>query len=313
MAKLKIKRQADFDFSESQLPHNRTEVFFDCLKLRWRTFLQLGLLFFFAMLPIFVVNIVRDNMIADAIYNGNSLLNARYTLLVFDAINIPFYLIAAIAFSAAFRVIRNIAWGEAVFFKEDTKDGIKLNWKVFSIVFVLIGTDVFFVDFIIQCTTIDIVKGIPIGISIMLLLPIAILIVVQATIYKIGFFGALKNACYLFAKSVWKSLLCALVTALPILFLLIPNTIVRNICLAAYMMFFMPYVCLGVFLCGCSLLDKYINAHSHPEIVDKGVNRVKNETEANEVASSEKEETAEIDCFENKNIDIQTNENEDVK
>lgn len=284
MAKLKfkIKRQADTDFSEAKLPHNRVEVFFDCFKLRWRTFLLLGILFFFAMLPIFVVNIVRDNMIADAIYNENSLLDARYTLLIFDAINIPLYLIVAVAFSAAFRVVRNIAWGEMVFFKEDTKEGIKLNWKVFSIVFLLIGVDVFFVDFIIQCTTIDLVKGLPIGISIMLLLPIAILVINQATIYKISFLKALKNALYLFAKSVWKSLLCAIVVALPILFLLISNTIVKNVCLAMYMLLFMPYVCLGAFLCGCSIFDKYINIQYHPEIVDKGVNRYKQESENKE-------------------------------
>lgn len=284
MAKLKfkIKRQADTDFSEAKLPHNRVEVFFDCFKLRWRTFLLLGILFFFAMLPIFVVNIVRDNMIADAIYNENSLLDARYTLLIFDAINIPLYLIVAVAFSAAFRVVRNIAWGEMVFFKEDTKEGIKLNWKVFSIVFLLIGVGVFFVDFIIQCTTIDLVKGLPIGISIMLLLPIAILVINQATIYKISFLKALKNALYLFAKSVWKSLLCAIVVALPILFLLISNTIVKNVCLAMYMLLFMPYVCLGAFLCGCSIFDKYINIQYHPEIVDKGVNRYKQESENKE-------------------------------
>ena len=82
MAKFKIKRHADKDFTERQLPHNRIDLFFDCIKLRWREFLIIGFMIALSMLPIFVLGVMRDNMIADAI-NKNEIENARYSLLFF--------------------------------------------------------------------------------------------------------------------------------------------------------------------------------------------------------------------------------------
>lgn len=270
MAKFKIKRQADTDFTEQQLPHNRIDAFFDCIKLRWREFLIIGFVIVLSMLPIFILGVVRDNMIADAI-NKNEIENARYSLLFFDVISILFYLLPAVAFAGAFRVIRNIAWADVVFFKEDYKDGIKLNFKIFATVFILLGVGIFFVDFLSLSASATILLGMPTGVSVFLLIPIAIFIIVQGTIYNIGFFGALKNGVYLFSKSILRSVAASIVTVSPIAFSLISSTIVKHICLIMYMLIFMPWVCLGLFMLGCAVLDKHINIYSHPEIVDKGL------------------------------------------
>ena len=272
MAKFKIKRSADTDFTEAQLPHNRIDAFFDCIKLRWREFFLMGTIILLSMLPIFALGVVRDNFIADAI-NNNEIENAQYILLFFDAVSILFYLLPAVAFAGAFRVIRNIAWADIVFFKEDFKDGIRLNFKIFSFVFLLIGTGVFLVDYF-MISAPDTFKGVPIGLSIMLLIPIAIFIIVQGTLYNISFSGALRNGVYLFAKSILRSVLASLATVLPIVFGLFSDTITKHICLASYMLIFMPWVCLGIFLFSCSVLDKHINAKSHPEIVGKGLVKI---------------------------------------
>ena len=270
MAKFKIKRAADTDFTEAQLPHNRKDVFFDGIKLRWREFLLIGAIFVLSMLPIFAIGLLRDNFIADAI-NKNEILNAQYILLFFDALSILFYLLPAVAFAGAFRVIRNIAWADILFFKEDYKDGIRLNFKIFSFVFLLLGTGVFMVDYSTITLSADILKAVPIGICIMLLIPIAIFVIVQGTIYNISFSGALRNGVYLFAKSLLPSLAASIVTVLPIAFSLFSDTISKHLFLVAYMLIVMPWVCYGLFLFGCSVLDKHINAHSHPEIVGKGL------------------------------------------
>lgn len=278
MAKFKIKRHADTDFTEQQLPHNRIDAFFDCIKLRWRELLIIGIIMLISMIPIFALGIMRDNMISDAI-SENNINSARYTLLLFDVISIIFYLLPALTFAGAFRVIRNIAWADIVFFKEDFKDGIKLNFKIFALIFILYGTGVFFADFFALTAGADILKSIPIGISAFLLIPIAIFIIIQGTIYNIGFFGALKNGIYLFSKSIFRSIAASLVAMLPLTLSLISNTITKHICLASYMVIFMPLVCLGLFLFGCTLLDKYINVYSHPEIVDKGLFKVQESDE----------------------------------
>ena len=238
MAKFKIKRHADKDFTERQLPHNRIDLFFDCIKLRWREFLIIGFMIALSMLPIFVLGVMRDNMIADAI-NKNEIENARYSLLFFDAVSILFYLLPAVAFAGAFRVIRNIAWADVVFFKEDYKDGIKLNIKIFATVFLLLGAGIFFVDFFSLSAKADILLGMPLGVSVFLLIPIANFIIVQGSIYNIGFFGAFKNGVYLFSKSVLRSVAASVVTVLPVAFSLISGTIAKHICLIMYMLIFM--------------------------------------------------------------------------
>ena len=278
MAKFKIKRHADKDFTERQLPHNRIDLFFDCIKLRWREFLIIGFMIALSMLPIFVLGVMRDNMIADAI-NKNEIENARYSLLFFDAVSILFYLLPAVAFAGAFRVIRNIAWADVVFFKEDYKDGIKLNFKIFATVFLLLGAGVFFVDFFSLSAKADILLGMPLGVSVFMLIPIANFIIVQGSIYNIGFFGAFRNGVYLFSKSVLRSVAASVVTVLPVAFSLISGTIAKHICLIMYMLIFMPWVCLGLFILGCAVLDKYINVYSHPEIVDKGLAKLKENEE----------------------------------
>lgn len=271
MAKFKIRKCAETDFTEAKLPHNRVAVFFDCLKLRWREFLKLGVIILLSMLPILAICVVRDNLIADAIYNAENLESAGYILLLADTLCIPLYLLPAVAFSGAFRVIKNIAWGDAVFFGSDFKDGIRLNFKIFSVTFLLIGTGIFFVDFTMLQSGAEILKGIPLGLSVLLFMPIAILVIVQGTIYNLSFFGALKNALYLFSRGVIPSVVASVVTLAPALFLIISDTVVKHICLSLYFVIALPYVCLGLFLVGCAILDKHYNSIYHPEIVGKGI------------------------------------------
>lgn len=271
MAKIKFKRCAETDFTESKLPHNRKEVFFDCFKLRWREFLKLGAIILLSMLPILLICVVRDNLIADAIQNTDSLKSAEFVLLLSDVLCIPMYLLSSVAFSGAFRVIKNIAWGDIVFFSSDFKDGIRLNFKVFSPVFLLVGTGIFFVDFAMLHSNAEILKGIPLGLSAFLLMPIAILVIVQGTIYSLSFFGALKNAVYLFLRSPISSAIASILTLSPSLFIVVSNTVVKHVILALYFMIIFPYVCLGVFLFGCTVLDKHYNPIYHTEIIGKGI------------------------------------------
>ena len=59
---MKIKtKQSQTDFQVNQLPHNRVQVFWDVLKLHWRTFLILDLVLFVGILPLLAVLFFRDN------------------------------------------------------------------------------------------------------------------------------------------------------------------------------------------------------------------------------------------------------------
>ena len=214
---------------------------------------------------------MRDNLIADAINNGQNFESAGYILLIADSVSVLLYLLPAVVFSGAFRVVKNIAWADFLFFGSDFKDGVRLNFKIFSTTFLLIGTGIFVVDYAMLQNHAEILKAIPLGLSVLLLMPIAILVIVQGTIYNIGFFGAVKNAVFLFSKSVIPSVAASIATISPAIFILIPNTAVKHICLALYFVIVFPYVCLGSFMSGCAVLDKYHNSIYHPEIVGKGI------------------------------------------
>lgn len=278
---MRKKREAKTDFTEAKLPHTRVEVFFDCFKLRFLTFMRLGATLLLSVLPLIAIWIARDLMIADAFGNSADTAvaarNAQGALLFFDVLAIPFYAVASVGFAGVMRVIRALAWGEPVFYRRDTLDGIKLNGKIFAFVFTVAGAVSFCVDLAMQSQCHVIVKGLCVGISLVLLLPLGLLILMQATVYKIGFGEALKNSFLFYVKTAPATLLATACMALPVLFSLIPNTVVKHIVIACYVLLLMPFALLGWFLYGCRVLDKFVNSYYHTEIVDKGIYRLDKE------------------------------------
>jgi len=56
------QKVAKTDFSEKNLPHNRKEVFFDCVKLYWQKMLLLGLIMLACAVPLLAVSAVCDTV-----------------------------------------------------------------------------------------------------------------------------------------------------------------------------------------------------------------------------------------------------------
>ena len=56
------QKVAKTDFSEQNLPHNRKEVFFDCVKLYWQKLLLLGLIMLACAVPLLTASAVCDTV-----------------------------------------------------------------------------------------------------------------------------------------------------------------------------------------------------------------------------------------------------------
>ncbi len=270
------------DFKEDNLPSNRKEVFIDCLKLRLFDFFKIGLLIFLFALPLLIAGLVKDTLLFNLLdsLNGGQIseedFNDAYTLLLlgYYLVEIVCLIIFSLGLAGSLRVIRQIAWGEAVFFIQDFFEGIKLNIKHFIIYFLFIGTFIF-LNHLVMIFDIqyEIIKAIPFGISVFVLFPPLLYSLAETLMYTNGVIAEYKNGFALYIKTFPGTILATSIILLPLLFELISLFIVKYIVISVFIILFFPIILLGEFLFFNSRLDKYVNKESYPEIYDKGIHR----------------------------------------
>ena len=275
-------KTAKNDFNEDNLPSNRKEVFFDCLKLRLFDFFKIGLLLFLFALPLLMAGLFKDTLLFSMLesINGGKIseedFNGAYTMLMlgYYLIEIICLIIFSLGLAGSLRVIRQIAWGEAVFFIQDFFEGIKLNIKHFIIYFLFIGT-FNFLNHLVMIFDIqyEIIKAIPFDISVFVFFPPLLYSLAETLMYTNGVTGEYKNGFILYIKTFPTTILATVVVLLPLLFELIPRFIIKYIVISIFIIALFPIVLLGEFLYFNSRLDKYINKETYPEIYDKGIHR----------------------------------------
>ena len=272
----KVKKSR-FDFIESNLPSNRKEVFFDCLKLRFGILFKLGILIFIFFIPLFLTSLIMDVSVTSLYENMNddeSIKNAIIgTINLFNLINIPLFVILSLGFAGAFRVVRQLVWGEPIFFSSDFMDGIKLNGKGFSLCFLIVGIVNFIISYVLYTNdSYNIISFIPLVLTFLIFIPIGLYVLSLYNTYNITFKSAIYNGLLLYVKELPKTLLFTLIVELPFAILLISDITKYLIALVA-VIFIIPLLIMAYYLFSCYVFDKHINAKSYPEYVDKGIRR----------------------------------------
>lgn len=278
--KKKKQKAASVDFTELQLPHNRRQQFSDCIKVRWALLIQTGAILFLFLLPCFILLIYRDFTVMGfaAQVSDGELTAEEYAQrlsgadLVFNAVNIVCLAVASVGFAGAARVFRQLIWGEAVFFRNDFITGIKSNGKAFLLIFVLAGA-VLWIDNTVGSLQfpVEIVKYIPLGISVVFLLPPALFVLSQTVVYNNSASTSLKNACILYIKSAPVTVLFLVVLILPVFTQFIPLVFVKYGVLLFITLFLLPLYLLAWLLFSFSLFDKFINKENFPELYGRGI------------------------------------------
>lgn len=276
-------KQAKQDYTFAQLPHNRKEVFFDCLKMRFGTVICIGLLLLASSLPLLCIGIFKDvvtsNIYARFVANEITEIQAEAYLNSLDVFAAILSVVGWVAFSlglaGAVRIIRQLIWGEPVFFWSDFSQGIKQNAGKYVAIFAIVAVvNLISVICIRWLNNVPIVNYIPLVVLIVIVFPIGFYVLAQSAVYDVKFGKSIANGIAFFGKTIWQTLCFALIAIAFGLLRFIPAIIVKYVVIVVCETILLPmYVMAGMLFC-CSVFDKYLNANAYPELYDKGVYRM---------------------------------------
>lgn len=262
---------------ERHLPANRKELFFDKLFVRFGFFLKMGISLFLFCLPYFILMVIKDIFF---IYMGDIVPEqeidafARSYGFLFDLGGVVLLVPAALGLAGTFRIIRQFAWGNGCFFVSDFKTGIRTNGKFFSVFGIMTGIFLTLNNLNLLASTETSVSALtlmPVFLAVLFLIPVMLLCFAQITVYNTTLAGSLRDCIWLYGRTLPKTLPAALVMELPLLlvFISVPHT--KYEATVVFAIVILPVMLFGWFLYCCGVFDKYINAKSYPELVDKGL------------------------------------------
>ena len=278
--KRKLK-SAPVDFNAEMLPRNRKEVFFDCLKLRYPVFLWAGLVLLLFALPTLLMLLFRYYQVYGlyASYDAGAISEAQLnsSLTAFRvSLTLPLLLtlpIIGVGLSGVIYVLRQLIWGEGVYYSADFKHGIKTNVSKILTVFIIAAciavlsavTDVYL-------SSNNPVRYILFAVAFVLLFPTALYMTTMTTVYDFGLLSTVRNSFILYIKTFPVTILFTLIAAggyLGVTY--IPSMIAKFIIMPALIVFALPPYLVAFLLYSCYTFDRFINKEHHPDYVDKGV------------------------------------------
>ena len=275
------QKVAKTDFSEQNLPHNRKEVFFDCVKLYWQKLLLLGLIMLACAVPLLAASAVcdtvqqglsrqlEDGVIDKVAYSGQT----AWLRFAEALIDIPCYVIVCVGLSGTVRVTRQMIWAEPLFFANDFADGIKQNWLTFCLCGFLVSLLNVYLAFA-ESSGGGLPAYLPLGVVTIVVLPTALWMMAASSVYNIGIGKNITNSFVLYIKTPFVTWLFVALFASVAMFGLIGLVALRCIFLAVFIVVLLPaFVMLWQLVC-YSYFDKFINKQAYPEIVDKGIWRL---------------------------------------
>lgn len=269
------------DFSKESLPHNRKEVFFDVSRLHYFSFLKIGVILFLFALPLLTASFFLDYSFIIAHENDSS--NALI-IIICSFTEIIGLLILAVPISGLGKIYREYVWLEPVFFADDFRKGIKDNYKVTAISFLIIGILNFVFNMIYFFLNNGWIIAIPFGFNVAVLYPILMHTIFLNFTYSNKYGDNFKVACFLYLKHLPTTLLCSiLIIAIKAydLFQLanIIAILTKYLVILIYFVFLLPIIIIGVQLNEMRIFDKEINASRFPELINRGIVIVPSENE----------------------------------
>ena len=271
------------EFKESDLPHNRKEVFFDTLKVRFLLYVEIGFVLFLFLLPFLGVNLYGKLLIASFLeehgMTEEAISESQQMKTIITLFYIPTFMIFSIGLSGVMKVIRQLIWGEGVVFKDDFISGIKQNYIPFLSTFLLFGLVYTFDTFIASLKLeYEFIVYIPYGVTFVFIIPLFMYILTQSVLYSNKYTTYFKNSVYFFIKTVPVSLLFTLILLIliyPVNSSYLPYLWLQYTIISISIILLLPFFLSAKMLYDFSIYDKYINIKDYPEYVDKGINRIK--------------------------------------
>ena len=265
------------DWDLHNLPTNRFEVFFDAVRQRYLLFFRLGLAAVLCTLPLLALTVIKDfslyniiDQVSEGVLSEEGGVSRIFSIRIWSAVmRIPLLIIASIGLCGICGVLRQLAWGEGIFYREDFKDGIKRGAATFSVTALLAGI----LLLINECASFF---GNPFGkylilTASLLVAPILILAVLQSEIYRASYLGYIRNATVMYVRELPKTLLWLLLTALPLTVVLIQDLFLKYLLIFFAAFLWIPLACFVWVLYANAVFDRYINQKEYPQLYKKGI------------------------------------------
>lgn len=278
---------SSMDFNKSMLPHNRKELFFDIIKNHYRDLMVIGLILLAFSIPLLVVSFFSDYQIfilgtkdlEEATYN-QYVISYSFYMNLFKALALS---ILGVGVGAVIKVIKNLCYLEPVFLGYDLKSGLKNNWLSMSVLFFIIGifnaATMLLIQnlLLIEALWASAVIGVTLTVVFMILYPPLMLMIPHISIYTNKFHKRLFSSFFMYVRYFLPTLGIFILVGLPFLLFLIPEPyfIFKYMAFAILCIFLIPICYVIVFLYSSHVFDKCINQYHFPELVDKGINRIK--------------------------------------
>ncbi len=277
-------KMAKEDYTAAMLPHNRREVFFDVLKLNWKSLIGCGLVMLIFFLPCIITAMAEDlvAMQLTEAYDAASpeqqasissqLLTVKNTRAVLDIIS---YAVLSVGIAGMVRVIRQYAWGESVFFASDFGKGIKQNAKQMLAVGLLYGIVNLLTVYAYNMSAVTADIGIAIAailsadILILAAVPTLWYTAVSIPVYDKKLHKHLLTSLAVTARAPFKTFGAVCGSYIPFLGGLIP-TFYSHIFGRIVGIILLPFVLLGWTLFAYNRFDESINKQKFPELVGRG-------------------------------------------
>lgn len=267
------------DFNVENLPRTRRMQFLDILNTRFLLLVLIGLITILSSLPLIALIAFRDIAIvnvsnafleekidSETLVAQTNNLRIIYHLGLFVAL--PFI---ALALSGNLRVMRQLIWGEGVFYREDFKMGLKQNALCFilcSEIFAIFS----FVQYLIRILIGGyIAPGISYGIELIAIFPLIMTYCYSHTIYTNTFVNSLKNSFIMTFKNLPEVFLFFILTYGVVFLKYIENSLVKMIILVILLVFYIPLALLASFLSQMHIYDKDFNIRYHKDLYKRGL------------------------------------------
>ena len=258
------------------LPRTRKAQFLDVFKINYIVLLKCGLMLFLFFIPLVGFSFFMDFFYVSLI--GHATEEVEETVLVFHYIFniglIIFGLVALIGMTGVIHVLRNLIWGEGIFFKDDFASGIKENTAK-NVIFYLIFSVFYAFAFVIYSLFPEtIISYFALFMFALIFLPIFFWIIFLNNTYASKFGGLLKNGLFFYVKTIGWSIVGILMLLSLVGLLFIPFVLVwlKYIILVLFIVFIFPIVLLIMTLYSTSKFDVYINKDNYKDYYSRGLN-----------------------------------------
>lgn len=275
------------DYDESLLPSTRRSQFKDVLSHEYKTLLLVGMWLLVFFVPIILLESFSNIFIYTYIEQNNTNLTPEemksfemtITIIKESALVLGF-MIFSIGVAGSLRIIRNLVYGEIIFFKNDFILGIKKYWKlcllsafVFALFKGITNILTHLVNNYASYSYLYILSGFAIGFFYILIVPMIFFYISLSITYDLTFVKCLAISI----KFALANLLIAIAFS-GVLFALtfiwyIGILLVVDLILIISIFFIAPIYILLWHLYVTSRFDKYINEKQFPSVFKKGLRK----------------------------------------